>query len=96
MSLRIKGFTLGQRARDKISGWEGILAGRFEYLNGCVRYEIGGTDKDGKPESFVFDEQQIEVIGNGLLASLDELEPKAEPRRRARTGGPRGNRPPAR
>jgi hypothetical protein len=33
--------------------------GRFDYANGCTRVEIAGTDKDAKPESFVFDIQQV-------------------------------------
>lgn len=75
---------LGVKARDVVSGWEGTITSRHEYLNGCVRYEIAGTDKDGKPEDFVFDEQQIEVLGDdGPLVNLQVTA----------AGGPRSNRP---
>lgn len=53
---------LGVDARDRISGWEGVVVARYEYLNGCQRYEIGGVTREGKPEGFVFDAQQIEVL----------------------------------
>jgi len=29
---------LGNKVRDKVSGIEGIVTGRCEYLNGCVQY----------------------------------------------------------
>lgn len=76
---------LGSKCRDTVSGWEGTATARYEYMNGCVRYEISAHDKDGKPESFVFDEQQIEVIPADPVVT----------ERRA-TGGPRGNGPVAR
>lgn len=74
--------TLGNRYQDKVSGWEGIATARYEYLNGCVRYEIAFHDKDGKPEAFVFDEDQlIEVAAEGVAH-----QPKP-------TGGPQDNKP---
>lgn len=74
---------LGGRYRDHVSGWEGTATARYEYMNGCVRIEISGADKDGKPESFVFDVQQIEPVEPQL----------AEPATTQATGGPRSNRP---
>lgn len=76
---------LGSKCRDTVSGWQGVATGRYEYMNGCVRYEISAHDKDGKPESFVFDEQQIEPV---------PAEPLVTDRRPS--GGPRDNRPVAR
>jgi len=60
--------TLGTRAVDKITGFEGILTARCEFLTGCNRYCIQPTElKDGKPiESIYFDEAQIEVISDGI------------------------------
>jgi hypothetical protein len=78
-------ITLGTKVRDTVSGWEGTATARYEYMNGCVRYEISAHDKDGKPESFVFDEQQIEAL---------PVEPLKTKKRR--TGGDRSNRPVAR
>lgn len=53
---------LGSKVRDSVSGWTGIATARYEYLNGCERYEVSAHDKEGKPEGFTFDWQQIEVL----------------------------------
>lgn len=55
---------LGQKVRDKISGNEGVVVARTEWLHGCVRLTIQpeGT-KDGCPfDAFVVDEPQVEVV----------------------------------
>jgi hypothetical protein len=76
-------FTLGQRLRDRVSGFEGIATGRLQYLNGCVQYllrpKIGADGKtiDGE----WFDDQQIEFVDEGITVA-----PK-------RTGGPSINAP---
>lgn len=56
---------LGRRARDKISGFEGVIDARTEWLNGCFRISIAPDrlDKDGKiMDSHTFDAEQIEVL----------------------------------
>lgn len=78
-------ITLGNKYRDKVSGWEGIATARYEYMNGCVRIEISGADKDGKPEGFVFDVHQVEEV----VAAPVVVEQR-------QTGGPTSNRPVAR
>lgn len=80
--MKTAALQLGKKYRDKISGWEGILTARYEYMNGCVRVEISGADKDGQPKGFVFDEQQIELVPDGGV--------KTKPRR---TGGPQTSVP---
>lgn len=93
------GIELGAKARDRVSGWEGTITSRYEYLNGCERYEISGSDKDGKPEGFVFDFQQIEVLEApnpallGMPAPLPNKAPPAPTPRFRRAGGPRGSAP---
>lgn len=81
---------LGSTVRDVVSGWEGTVTARYEYLNGCERYEISGHDKDGKPEGFVFDVQQCEVVA----PPIEKF--NRQPAPLARTGGPRGAAPVAR
>jgi hypothetical protein len=83
-------FELGAKARDRVSAWTGTITARYEYLNGCERYEISGTDKDGKPEAFVFDAQQVEV----LEPPTPEL--TRQPAPVVATGGARDSRPVAR
>lgn len=59
---------LGKRAKDKITGFEGVLVARCQFLTGCNRYCIQPTElKDGKPiESIYFDEDQIEILSDGI------------------------------
>jgi hypothetical protein len=59
---------LGKRAKDKITGFAGVITSRCEFLTGCNRYCIQPTKLEGgKPiESIYFDEDQIEIIGNGI------------------------------
>ena len=73
---------LGSKARCKVTGFKGILVTRVEYLNGCVRYALQPkVDKDGKhPGDLYVDEEQVEVIGRGVVEQLGEAIP---------TGGPR-------
>jgi hypothetical protein len=58
---------LGKKARDKITGFEGIIIGKAEYLFGCTQYGLAPEAKDGKcPESLWFDEGRVEVTGDGV------------------------------
>ena len=78
---------IGQQAKDRITGFKGIVIARTEYLNGCARLAIQPTklDKDGKPiDAQYFDEPQLESI-----------RPKKKMQRKNDTGGP-GIEPPAR
>jgi len=58
---------LGQKLRDKVSGFEGIATSRIEYLNGCVQFCLKPKSTDGKmPEGEYIDIQQLEVVDDGL------------------------------
>jgi hypothetical protein len=56
--------SLGDKARDSVTGFQGICVARTQWLNGCVRCTLQGeTDKDGKvPDSVTFDEPQLVVL----------------------------------
>lgn len=42
-------FELGVKAKDKITGFEGIIIGRAEHITGCNTYGLKPKkDKDGK------------------------------------------------
>lgn len=74
-------FQNGQNVKDKVSGLKGIIDCSSIWLNGCVRYSIQPKIKKGeviKPESWWMDEQQLELIDNGIA---EEIEPQY-------TGGP--------
>lgn len=53
---------LGFVARDKITGFSGVLTGRAEYDNGCIKWLITPqrTKEDGSmPDEEWFDEQRL-------------------------------------
>lgn len=52
--------TLGEKVRDKITGFEGIATARTEYLFECVRVCVE-TLQDGKPTEAWFDEQRLDM-----------------------------------
>lgn len=62
---------LGVKGKDKITGFKGIITARVEFLTGCNRYCIQPTElKDGAPiEAIYFDEEQIEILGDGIKQS---------------------------
>lgn len=89
---RRSAIRLGDKVRDRVSGWEGIAVARYQYLNGCVRYSVAGADKESKPDEYVFDTQQLEVVVEGFLdGGLDPAFPP--PPDTIPTGGDRSNRP---
>ena len=61
---------LGDCAKDTISGIDGIVVAKTEWLNGCVRVTLQRTttDKDGKfLDNETFDEQQVQVTESGFV-----------------------------
>jgi len=61
---------LGKQARDKITGFEGIVVARVQYLTGCDQLGLAPPAKDGdvKPAQY-FDEARVEIIGDGVAAA---------------------------
>jgi hypothetical protein len=64
---------LGKKAKDKVTGFEGIITSKHIYLTGCIQYGIQPQiDKDGKvPDKEFFDEGRIEIVGKGI--SVDSV-----------------------
>jgi hypothetical protein len=61
---------LGDLAKDKISGFTGIVTARTEWLNKCVRVQLSPDklQKDGTViDSQTFDEEQVEVIKQAAI-----------------------------
>ena len=69
----------GDKVRDRVTGFEGIIIAKTEWFNGCIRYMVQPQDvKDGKmAEAQAFDEEQLDVVT-----------PQAVERRQRQTGGP--------
>lgn len=58
-------FRLGEKVKDSITGFEGTITSRIEYLNGCLQYCVEPkVGKEGKKEKYEYiDEGQLELIG---------------------------------
>jgi hypothetical protein len=77
----------GNVVRDTISGYEGVVICRSEYLNGCVRLQVQAQrcTEDGKPvESIHVDEEQVIVLQDSVEADVF-----AGREQKTATGGPR-------
>lgn len=59
---------LGVKVRDVVSGAEGTVVARCEWMNGCCRVSFQpALDKDGKvPELVTVDWEQLEVLGEPI------------------------------
>jgi len=64
-------FNLGDVAKDKITGFEGVIIGRHQWLNNCNTYSIKPrTLKDGAPQdSQSFDEPQLDLAEEKVIES---------------------------
>lgn len=62
--MKIFKFKLGAQARDTVTGFEGTITGRNEWLNGCKQYCLKAkVGEDGKIKSGEWiDEQQVEIV----------------------------------
>lgn len=78
---------LGDKVRDKVTGFEGIATSRTEFMNGCVQIEVTSKLKKGERPKIDdmsgvgIDIEQLEVIGNGLNTPKKEI-------KKSNTGGP--------
>jgi len=57
-------FSNGDRVRDKISGFEGIVTGSVYYVTGCNQYLLQpkGEDPSKKPDANWFDEGRLVIV----------------------------------
>jgi len=63
---------LGKKAKDKITGFTGIIIGKCIYLFGCAQYGIAAQtfdkEKSKRGDTEWFDEGRIEILGDGINA----------------------------
>lgn len=80
-------INLGDKVKDTVSGFAGVVTCRHEYLNGCARLSIQPpVNKDGTlPEERSFDEPQLKVT-----------KPRVVKEGSKRKGGPERSMPTAR
>lgn len=76
---------LGDLAKDTITGYQGIVIGKTEWLHGCTRLILQAqTLHEGKPiDAITVDEPQCEVITSAAYTGSHD------------TGGPHGADPKA-
>lgn len=63
--MNIFKFNNGDKVRDDITKYTGVVVSRSEWLNGCIRYIVqpDKLNKDGGiDEGYVFDEQQLTLV----------------------------------
>jgi hypothetical protein len=74
------GIQLGDRARDRITGFTGIVIGKTEWLNKCSRFGLQAEKLDGGKvvDAQWFDSEQVELVKAGVIV-INKL----------KTGGPR-------
>lgn len=73
-------FSQEDKVKDTITGFEGVVIARTDFINGCIRYGIQSIklDKEGKPiDVEYFDEQQLVLV-----------KAKPAPKKEKRSGGP--------
>jgi len=74
---------LGNKVRDNITGFEGIVVARTEWINGCIRFHVQPEKltKDGKIiDDEWFDAQRLVVVS--------KAKPKVSKDSVAKAGGP--------
>lgn len=78
---------LGDLAKDRITGFEGIVIAITHWLNGCARIALQPRqlDKDGRVlMSESFDEEQLELVEEEAVKL-----PGSRSKKNVKTGGPR-------
>lgn len=80
---------LGDRVRDKVTKFEGIVTARVVYLNGCIQFCVQPSiDKDGKEQDHHYiDEGQLSIVEKNEC-TLPQMITDEGP------GGPMSNTPP--
>ena len=68
-------FNLGDKVRDKVTGFVGIAVSRTEWLNKCIRYGVAPpkVNKDGKiDDAQHFDEEQLELVKASVIVVVKD------------------------
>lgn len=69
---------LGQRLKDKVTGFEGIASGKAEYLTGCTQWSLQPKVKEDG--SFIegrwFDEGRLVILDEHGIVQSDILADK--------------------
>ena len=58
-------FGYGDKVKDEITAFEGIIVGMSLHINGCIRYDVAPTtlDKDGAPRrNMGYDQGRLQIV----------------------------------
>lgn len=72
-------FDMGDHVKDVVSGFDGFVVGRFEYMTGCNHYGVEAKAKDGKLPYESIDEQRLELVKAGAVKLAREYNATMEP-----------------
>ena len=65
-------IVFGNRVKDLVTGFEGIVTGQVEYMNGCKKWSIDGkyNSTTDKIENMWLDQQQVVKVDDGITKAL--------------------------
>jgi hypothetical protein len=89
-------FEMGAELKDVVTGFQGVVTARVEWLTGCNQYRLQpqGLTADGKiKEADQFDENRVEQVSDGItLPGTNANNPdKSIKDVKTGTGGPQPN-----
>jgi hypothetical protein len=77
---------IGMTARDKYTGFTGLVTGKVQYLTGCTQFLLQPhalNEEDGKPAEPVWlDEDRIEAVPAETVGAGSPGGPQKEPGKR--------------
>ncbi len=76
-------IVFGNRVKDLVSGFEGIVTGEVTYMNGCQKWAIDGAYNKEKQhtEGVWTDKQQVVKIDDGIADQIAPPKPGGGPMR---------------
>ena len=86
--MKEKHLEFGQRVRDKITGFTGIVVNVSKWNNGCINVGIKPEVlKDGKPQEVEFiDIQELEIVEKNVHPAPSRLAGGPKPNQKSPTG----------
>jgi hypothetical protein len=69
-------FSMGDRVKDKVTQFSGIVTGSADHVSGCDTYGVQAQElKDGLPtDAKWFDEPRLELVEAGAIPLIDPRE----------------------
>lgn len=68
-------FNLGDRVKEKITGYKGVIVCQSRYMTGCNRYAIQNEKLEGgKPADWIYfaDEDMLVPAGNNINVQIEQ------------------------